>query len=70
MHEIVNEWLAMSMTPTEFVRTKRLGYKTQTSTIKDLNDPVLNEKLTKVTDVVHSISVCCYVVGETRVEMA
>ena len=46
--EIVNMWLGMNITPAEFVRTKRLGYKTLTSAIKDLNDPVLNEKLAKV----------------------
>ena len=48
LNEIVISWLGTDITPAEFVGTKRLGYITQSSSIKGIEDSELVSKLLKV----------------------
>jgi hypothetical protein len=48
LHEIVNIWDSTIITPFEFLRLKKMGIRTGTSTIRQFKDESLIKKLNKV----------------------
>jgi hypothetical protein len=48
LHQIVNGWLVLNITPAEFLRVGHLGIKTVQSAISGLGDASLAMKLNKV----------------------
>jgi hypothetical protein len=48
MHELLNDWISMRITPGEFLRSNAIGKRTVPSSIKDISDDQLTCKLNKV----------------------
>jgi hypothetical protein len=72
LNELVNQWMSMNISPAEFAGTKRLGYVTQTSTVKGIRDEVFISKLTKerAIFILFSHFVLVFFVGSCRMALA